>query len=979
MVERLPTLYPMPWGREQFWTIVQLARQNLPYTEFLTNAFQTLKKIDSDEPYDEEMVKRLVSNLTTYTGFLIKNSDGHGVDRIALPRQAEQWTGDEQGFQKYVGATIRRWGDRDIGFYTGVVLVNDILACIGPHGIDRSHLYPSLVASPESTGRYDGDDKYGRRTVTEFLKLLRFAGWINEADGRLSTLLEGRRARAAMLQRDILYRAKREILLLGSDTDAFTREEKIAMSRYYMYRQCGGKGKDFSLGGAVFDALFVQTKTPGRFRRSPRLIKSKKTLDAEKKEILAKVRAWDPVIAKDFEGTRNLQKLRTLSAVVDRDDRLAADELSRVEGGRFSWERVKHLRHAGNSFSLDSDLHLYDWQTKALEQWIANGRRGVFRVVTGAGKTVAALQAISAVHQISPDARVTILVPTKVLMYQWARELVRLLAIPAEDIGLRGDGYRDRFSAGKRVLVAIVNSAVRERFLAREAAALPSGAKHFLIADECHRYSGPEFRKAFEAPTEFCLGLSATPKAPGVNGNSEPVTEPDVVAKLGGVVFNYTYGEALAAGIIQPFEVHYLGVELTSSERLIYDNFTKKIARAIERILLRYGPLLGTLRGTTFDQRLQTLLLRLEHPDPGIFDYFRFVRERKDLVFKSINRKRCYLDLITRHRKDKVIVFHERIEDLEDIVAPLDRRMWEREDVEDVFTEKEPAAASVKRLDRDLALAIEDLFVRSDFRPVMYHSGHAEQIWNTIAMDWFRDDTANVMLSVKALVEGVDVPAARIGIIRTSSSSVRQRIQTTGRILRRARGKTATAALYVIYVRDTTDERIFKEFDWAEELGGEAVKSFYWFPPADDTQVPSGRLEDRGGEIPHPVVYPEDRPPPVPSVESLVAGDSYPGRYVGYEYHVDAAGRPFKRTRQGRSYISNPEVLAAAALLRRLKGGGKFLITPQGHLISRIAGKGVIYLGSVGQIQFSPPSRRRARTKLSRPPTFEELFGEAGG
>jgi len=52
-------------------------------------------------------------------------------------------------------------------------------------------------------------------------------------------------------------------------------------------------------------------------------------------------------------------------------------------------------------------------------------------------------------------------------------------------------------------------------------------------------------------------------------------------------------------------------------------------------------------------------------------------------------------------------------------------------------------------------------------------------------MEWFRDEGhANVMLSVKALIEGVDVPSADVGIIRVSNSSIRQRIQTFGRVLR---------------------------------------------------------------------------------------------------------------------------------------------------------------------------------------------------
>ncbi|MFL2974137.1 MAG: helicase-related protein [Candidatus Thalassarchaeaceae archaeon] len=54
------------------------------------------------------------------------------------------------------------------------------------------------------------------------------------------------------------------------------------------------------------------------------------------------------------------------------------------------------------------------------------------------------------------------------------------------------------------------------------------------------------------------------------------------------------------------------------------------------------------------------------------------------------------------------------------------------------------------------------------------------------------------MLSVKALAEGVDVPSADVGIIRVSTGSVRQRIQTIGRMLRKSGAEKAT--VYIFHV-----------------------------------------------------------------------------------------------------------------------------------------------------------------------------------
>jgi len=103
----------------------------------------------------------------------------------------------------------------------------------------------------------------------------------------------------------------------------------------------------------------------------------------------------------------------------------------------------------------------------------------------------------------------------------------------------------------------------------------------------------------------------------------------------------------------------------------------------------------------------------------------------------------------------------------------------------------------------------------------MYHSGHQNDEWNNWAIEWFRDGGfANVMLSVQALKEGVDVPSADVGIIRVSSGNVRERIQTLGRILRTGDYPDIPSELYVLYARDTVDERIFEEVDWEAEIGG---------------------------------------------------------------------------------------------------------------------------------------------------------------
>ena len=91
---------------------------------------------------------------------------------------------------------------------------------------------------------------------------------------------------------------------------------------------------------------------------------------------------------------------------------------------------------------------------------------------------------------------------------------------------------------------------------------------------------------------------------------------------------------------------------------------------------------------------------------------------------------------------------------------------------------------------------------------------------------------------MKSLIEGIDVPAADVGVSVASSSSVRQRIQSLGRVLRRQFDEDVSklAEMHVIYVVDTVDEIIYAKEDWSD-LTGEAANR-YWVWPLDPEAPP---------------------------------------------------------------------------------------------------------------------------------------------
>jgi superfamily II DNA or RNA helicase len=124
-------------------------------------------------------------------------------------------------------------------------------------------------------------------------------------------------------------------------------------------------------------------------------------------------------------------------------------------------------------------------------------RFGVLEAPPGAGKTVMALAVIARRRQPA-----LVIVHTKELMYQWHKRSCEFLDIPADSIGLMGDGNN---RMGDKLTIAIINSLYK----------IIDDVKPLighLVVDECHHTPSRTFTEAVSVfDSTFMLGLSATP------------------------------------------------------------------------------------------------------------------------------------------------------------------------------------------------------------------------------------------------------------------------------------------------------------------------------------------------------------------------------------------------------------------------------------------------------------------------------------
>ena len=970
-----PGAVTLPTHRVQFERVLQLVHRSpevLEWGEFRDAVQVFVRDPDDGSSYGDSWVRRMLSDMETAAvfrrsaaeevqenGSAVAVSDGSEV--VTLWPIGKEFLRGEVSFETFMWQSVKR----------GWLLEGNAPEKI--EGLER--VLKILLESEQPLAKSDIEnrlaDQYGYQFSSNGIRgypnLLLLMGAIARSDEGYVVTKKGETYLTKFRQSDLFRIFERWIQREGPTGDLPKETTKRDLAKYYMYRESGGWGKQSGWLKSFWREFIDKNAREGRTKR-PHLKRSDQYVAADKE----REQLRDDIRSRHGIGSDRLSGLPTsiLRRMASADDTAEARRIRATSGSGVSRADLELLvDESRDGYSFPDGFSLYDWQRDAADDWLA-GRvgepeTGIAQVVTGAGKTVMALEVVRRWLANNPDGVVTVVVPTKVLMQQWLAELVEKLNVPMDDLGWAGDGTRDSYVDGCRVIVSIVNTAVKNDYL-RETLVAAGRPPHLLIADECHRYTSDVFSNIFSYPRSASLGLSATPTSTLVHEEEEEeATEKDqstaqkttdniadedltsedqlLLDELGDIYYTLTYDEALDRGLIPPFEVKYVRFELTKSERNQYDVLSRKVSDAISDIEARYGDQLYRLSGS-YAQKLNTIMSSASGPTPAIGDFFEFTQKRRELVANAVSRQAITLQLLedALDADEKSIVFQERIEQLEQLIAPHERR-WRNPRTGELSDEVSGRQELYERYPglKDVDLAVEALFDNPNYKPVMYHSGHSRTRWNDFAMEWFRDEGfANTMLSVKALIEGVDVPSADVGIIRVSSSSLRQRIQTLGRVLRTGGDAEKRSKLYVLYAKDTVDENLFREYDWDEQLANAEITHQEWRPEEGDPL--HGEIVDTTAPLPEG--GDDWKEPSVPEVDALERGDPYDGPRRGFEFSVSSDGRPFRRDGDRRKYITDNEIEEVASYVRELKGGGTVVVNEANHMVTQTS-SGPVFLG----------------------------------
>lgn len=376
---------------------------------------------------------------------------------------------------------------------------------------------------------------------------------------------------------------------------------------------------------------------------------------------------------------------------------------------------------------IPPELTLRDYQIEAIDAWFDNGCRGFLEMATGTGKTLTSLSAMARLYERERRLAVVIAVPYQHLVDQWLED--------ARDFGLQPLlAYKKKsdwlnklheqvleFNRQDRKVLSVITTHTTfiDTDFQKNISKLQSPT--ILIADEVHHLGAERSRVALPETVEHRLALSATP-----DRWFDDIGSTALRSYFGETVFRFTLADAIARGILVPYNYFPQMVELTSDEMYHYQQLSDQIARL--------AAILASKDNEALEQRLERLLM-----------------QRTRLLNSAAGKLVALRSLISKTPDSYHTLFYcspEQIDEVCHIVG------WEIGWKINRFTAEEP----------------------NDLRKELLAS--------------FDNREVQALVAMKCLDEGVDVPSTRTAYILASSSNPREFIQRRGRVLRRAPNKT---------------------------------------------------------------------------------------------------------------------------------------------------------------------------------------------
>lgn len=386
-------------------------------------------------------------------------------------------------------------------------------------------------------------------------------------------------------------------------------------------------------------------------------------------------------------------------------------------------------------------------QIDAYNAWINNGKNGVFAMATGSGKTVTALNCLRKQYKENGYYKAIIVVPTQALAIQWEKEarafnfqnIVSTHTDKDWKNNLSRYTTRSLLDQSKSIIVITTYATFNRKDMQLFVNKVKGIDTFMYIADEAHNIGSPSSLKHLPHNIMWRIGLSATPERIYDDWGSEKLYE-FFNSRPPEYTYRYTMRQAIEENILCHYDYYPIFVELTYTEMEEYEIISTQLRKFIDSDTGKYKP------------EAEKLLLK-----------------RKRIIHKAENKKIAISNLLEELKQNRKL-------DYTFVFVP--------EGYEPDYSVNE--TYDIEQDDIHIIDEYAKMFKEHGYSYHKYISG-LDDAPNILKS--FADGDIQILLSMKCLDEGVDIPRAEHAIFCSSTGNPRQFVQRRGRVLRKSKGK----------------------------------------------------------------------------------------------------------------------------------------------------------------------------------------------
>ena len=392
---------------------------------------------------------------------------------------------------------------------------------------------------------------------------------------------------------------------------------------------------------------------------------------------------------------------------------------------------------------------LHDYQAEAITEWQKRNYRGIFDMATGTGKTYTGLGALTTLSKnIGHKLAAIIVCPYQHLVEQWVEDILKFNIDPIigySDSSQKDwpkrlkDAIRDQKLKvrGKEFFCFIcTNATFSSDYVQTQLAKIKSDT--LLMVDEAHNFGAPYLSCLLYDNYKYRLALSAT-----LDRHNDEEGTAKLYDFFGEKCIEYTLDRAIEEKKLTKYKYYPIVVTLTEEELEAYDNLSYEIGKCIMK---------GKNGKMKLSSRGEKLALK-----------------RSRIVAGAKNKLTMLEEVIHPYIHDKHIL----------VYCGATKGLEQNQDRTDVDSE------DIRQID-----AVTDLLGNKLGMEVsQFTSKESVEEREVLKREFSAGDTLKVLIAIKCLDEGVNIPKIKTAFILASTTNPKEYIQRRGRVLRLAEGK----------------------------------------------------------------------------------------------------------------------------------------------------------------------------------------------